>query len=72
LSHKFATFLRNELCSNNLNDFGLKKGLDNLDAVRQTFKVITSRFAGFQGAEDVMAMLDLIDNGSELAGQPAV
>jgi hypothetical protein len=42
---KFATFLRNELCSNNLNDFGLKKGLDNLDAVRQTFKVITSRFA---------------------------
>src|ERR1700740_2160966 len=45
---KFATFLPNELCSNNLNDFGLKKGLDNLDAVRQTFKVITSRFAGFQ------------------------
>jgi hypothetical protein len=45
---KFATFLRNELCSNNLNDFGLKKGLNNLDAVRQTFKVITSRFAGFQ------------------------
>jgi len=45
---KFATFLRNELCSNNLNDFGLKKGLDNLDAVRQTFKVTTSRFAGFQ------------------------
>jgi hypothetical protein len=45
---KFATFLRNELCSNNLNDFGLKKGLDNLDAVRQTFKVITGRFAGFQ------------------------
>ena len=45
---KFATFLRNELCSNNLNDFGLKKGLDDLDAVRQTFKVITSRFAGFQ------------------------
>ena len=36
------------LCFNNLNDFGLKKGLDNLDAVRQTFKVITSRFAGFQ------------------------
>ena len=45
---KFLTFLRNELCSNNLNDFGLKKGLDNLDAVRQTFKAITGRFAGFQ------------------------
>jgi hypothetical protein len=24
------------------------------------------------GAEDVMAMLDLIDDGGELAGQPAV
>jgi hypothetical protein len=31
---KFSTFLRNELCSNNLTDFGLKKGLDHLDAVR--------------------------------------
>jgi hypothetical protein len=45
---KFSTFLRNELCSNNLTDFGLKKGLDNLDAVRQTFQAITGRFAGFQ------------------------
>jgi hypothetical protein len=45
---KFATFLRNELCSNNLKDFGLKKGLDNLDAVREKFKTITNRFAGFQ------------------------
>jgi hypothetical protein len=25
---KFSTFLRNELCSNNLNDFGLKEGTD--------------------------------------------
>src|SRR6516164_1868744 len=33
---KFSTFLRNELCSNNLSDFGLKKGLDHLGAVRQT------------------------------------
>ena len=31
---KFSCFLRNELCSNNLRDFGLKKGLDHLDAVR--------------------------------------
>ena len=45
---KFSTFLRNELCSNNLNDFGLRKGLDHLDAVRQTFQTITSRFAGYQ------------------------
>jgi len=42
---KFSTFLRNELCSNNLADFGLKKGLDHLDAVRQTFQAITDRFA---------------------------
>jgi hypothetical protein len=45
---KFSTFLRNELCSNNLNDFGLRKGLDHLDAARQTFQAITSRFAGYQ------------------------
>jgi hypothetical protein len=42
---KFSTFLRNELCSNN---FGLRKGLDHLDAVRQTFQTITSRFAGYR------------------------
>ena len=45
---KFSRFLRNELCSNNLSDFGLKKGLDHLDAVRQKFQVITGRFAGCQ------------------------
>jgi hypothetical protein len=45
---KFSRFLRNELCSNNLRDFGLKKGLDHLDAVRQRFQTITDRFATFQ------------------------
>jgi hypothetical protein len=45
---KFSTFLRNELCSNNLKDFGLRKGLDNLEAVREKLQVITSRFASFQ------------------------
>jgi hypothetical protein len=45
---KFATFLRNELVSNNLADFQLRKGLDHLDAVRQRFQAITDRFAGFQ------------------------
>jgi len=45
---KFSTFLRNELCSNNLKDFGLKKGLDHLQAVREKFQIITSHFAGFQ------------------------
>jgi hypothetical protein len=37
---KFATFLRHELCSNNLADFGLKKGLEHLTAVRQKFSQI--------------------------------
>jgi len=45
---KFSTFLRNELCSNNLTDFGLKKGLDHLDAARKKFQTITDRFGGFQ------------------------
>jgi hypothetical protein len=45
---KFSRFLRNELCSNNLRDFGLKKGLDHLDAVRKRFQIITDRFAAFQ------------------------
>jgi hypothetical protein len=45
---KFSAFLRNELCSNNLRDFGLRKGLDHLDAVRQKFLAITDRFANFQ------------------------
>jgi hypothetical protein len=45
---KFSRYLRNELCSNNLRDFGLKKGLDHLDAVRKRFQTITDHFAGFQ------------------------
>jgi hypothetical protein len=45
---KFSTFLRNELCSNNLRDFGLKKGLEHLGAVRDRFLAITDRFAGYQ------------------------
>jgi len=45
---KFSRFLRNELCSNNLRDFGLKKGLDHLEAVRKRFQTITDRFAAFQ------------------------
>jgi len=45
---KFSRFLRNELCSNNLRDFGLKKGLDHLDAMRQRFQTITDGFATFQ------------------------
>jgi len=45
---KFSRFLRNELLSNNLTDFGLRKGLDHLDDVRQKFQIITGRFAGVQ------------------------
>jgi hypothetical protein len=45
---KFSRYLRNELCSNNLRDFGLKKGLDHLDAVRTRFQTITDRFASVQ------------------------
>jgi len=45
---KFRTFLRNEVCSNNLRDFGLKKGLEHLAAVRTAFLGVTDRFAAFQ------------------------
>jgi hypothetical protein len=45
---KFAVFLRNEVCSNNLSDFRLKKGLDHLEAVRQRFQELTDRFAAHQ------------------------
>ena len=45
---KFSTFLRNEICSNNLSDFGLKKGLEHLAVVREKFLAITDRFATFQ------------------------
>src|SRR5262252_9654952 len=45
---KFSIYLRNELCSNNLYDFGLRKRLDHLDEVRHKFQSIISRFAGFQ------------------------
>ncbi|HWR98399.1 MAG TPA: hypothetical protein VN317_08245 [Candidatus Methanoperedens sp.] len=40
--------MRNEICSNNLRDFGLRKGLDHLDDVRQRFLQVTDRFASFQ------------------------
>jgi len=45
---KFSIFLRHEICSNNLSDFGLKKGLDHLAAVREKFLAITDRLATFQ------------------------
>ena len=45
---KFFRFLRDELVSNNLRDFGLRKGLNHLDAVRKRFQLITDRFTAFQ------------------------
>lgn len=54
---KFATFLRNELCSNNLADFGLNKGLEHLAAVREKFLAITERFTSFQ-AQCLNAQVD--------------
>jgi len=45
---KFSPYLRNEICSNNLSDFRLKKGLEHLAAVREKFLAITDRFATFQ------------------------
>jgi hypothetical protein len=45
---KFSTFLRLEALSNNLKDFGLNKGLDNLDQVRHLLGAVTDRFAAFE------------------------
>jgi hypothetical protein len=45
---KFSTFLRLEALSNNLRDFGLTKGLDNLDQVRAILGAVTDRFAAFE------------------------
>lgn len=45
---KFRTFLRQEICSNNLADFRLKKGRDHLLVARQRFLEILDRFSTFQ------------------------
>jgi len=45
---KFPTFLRMEVCSNNLADFALRKGLDHLLEVRKTFLAILERFTTSQ------------------------
>jgi hypothetical protein len=45
---KFLTFLRLEVCSNNLADFHLKKGLQHLPAVRRTFLGVLDRFTTLQ------------------------
>jgi hypothetical protein len=45
---KFQTFLRIELCSNDLKDFFLKKGIQHLTAIRTHFLPITDRFTSFE------------------------
>jgi len=45
---KFSTFLRIEVCSNRLKDFGLNKGLDNLKTVRKALAGVTDRFTAFE------------------------
>ena len=45
---KFQTFLRIELCSNDLKDFFLKKGIQHLAAIRTHFLPITDRFTSFE------------------------
>lgn len=45
---KASTFLRLEVCSNNLLQFGLRKGLARLPEVRSTLAAVTDRFAAFQ------------------------
>jgi len=45
---KFRTFLRLEVCSNNLPDLRLKKSLENLSKVREASRGIIDRFAGLQ------------------------
>lgn len=45
---KYATYLRNEVTSNNLRDFKLRKGLAHLGAVRTRLMEVLDRFAGQQ------------------------
>jgi hypothetical protein len=54
---KFSVFLRLEVLSNNLRDFGLGKSLDNLEQVRQTLAAVTDRFAAFE-AEALNVSID--------------
>ena len=51
---KYSRFLRNEITSNNLKDFKLKKGLAHLREARARFLTILDRFAGHQ-AENLNA-----------------
>jgi hypothetical protein len=45
---KFSTFLRLEVCVNRMKDFGLNKGLENWENLRQTLAEVTDRFASLE------------------------
>ena len=68
---KFATYLRNELVSNNLADFHLRKGLDHLNAVRERFQTITNRFASFQALRSTSTLTSRCCNGSSPSPSPS-
>ena len=58
---KWRTFLRMEVVSNNLKDFGLKKTLPYFEAVRQRLGEVVDRFADTQaGNLNVHGQWDLI------------
>jgi len=48
LYEKFSTFLRLEICVNRMHDLGLKKGLENLPALRDKLVEVTDRLAGLE------------------------
>ncbi len=54
---KWTTLSRVEVLSNRLKDFGLNKGLENLDAVRQKLAAVSGRFAAFE-AESLRTPMD--------------
>jgi hypothetical protein len=45
---KLSTFLRNEVTSNNIREFGINKNLDNLPLVKEKFTSMLDRFCQFQ------------------------
>jgi hypothetical protein len=54
---KFSTFLRLEICVNRMQDLGLKKGLENLPALRDQLIAATDRVATFE-AESLNVHVD--------------
>lgn len=45
---KFSTFLRHEVCSNDLTKLGLRKSLDKLPAIQKKLSMILDRYTNYQ------------------------